>query len=396
MNSQWLCLCAALLIADILASCAQKPDSKVINQSVVDSLRVGAARLERYQYMLVKKRVALAVNHTSLVGKTHLLDTLRSLKINIVKIFVPEHGFRGELAAGQAVADSRDPKTNLPIISLYGKIKKPTPAMLLDVDIVVFDIQDVGARFYTYISTMHYLMEACAENFKLFIVLDRPNPNGFYVDGPVLDKRHTSFVGIYPIPIVHGMTVGELALMANGEKWLKDKKMCKLVVIPCERYRHSRRYTLPVPPSPNLRDSLAVLLYPSLCLFEGTQVSVGRGTEAPFLQIGSPFYQDTSYYFVPQPTETAPKPMYQGKKCFGVDLRKTSVQGFTISYLIDFYNKSSNKENFFNSFFSKLAGSDSLQAQIVAGKTEAQIRESWQPDLEKFKALRRKYLIYPE
>ncbi len=365
--------------------------------SVAYQLKIGAEQFDKYLYILKNKKVALAVNHTSVVGNSHLLDTLKSLNVNIVKIFTPEHGFRGQLEAGQAVNDSKDEKTGIPIVSLYGKNKKPTAEMLTNVDIVVFDIQDVGARFYTYISTMHYLMEACAENFKWFVVLDRPNPNGHYVDGPVLQKAKTSFVGIYPIPIVHGLTVGELALMANGESWLKDKKMCKLIVIPCANYSHSTSYNLPIPPSPNLRDSLSVALYPSLCLFEGTQVSVGRGTDAPFLQVGSPYHSDTSTHsFTPQSNTAALKPLHEGKKCYGLDLSRESQTRFTLKYLINFYQKSNDKQNFFNSFFPLLAGNDSLRIQIEANMSEDRIRQSWHQDLEKYKQIRNKYLLYPE
>jgi uncharacterized protein YbbC (DUF1343 family) len=378
-----------------LFGCYIKPEKD--QKKNLNTVRVGAEQMDKYLYMLKNKRVALAVNHTSMVGETHLLDTFKALKVNVVKIFAPEHGFRGELGAGEKVMDGKDSKTGVPIVSLYGKTLKPTAAMLSDIDIIVFDVQDVGARFYTYISTMHYLMEACAENFKLFLLLDRPNPNGYYVDGPVLRKEKTSFVGIYPIPIVHGLTVGELALMANGESWLKDKKMCKLIVIPCANYTHSMPYCLPLAPSPNLKDSLAIVLYPSLCLFEGTQVSVGRGTSAPFLQIGSPFHSDTSaFYFVPKANSAAPKPLHEGKKCYGIDLRKVEQTRFTVAYLIDFYNKSKDKPNFFNSFFVKLAGTDSLRAQIERGMSEDQIRLSWQEELEQYKTLRKKYLLYKE
>ncbi|WP_187263291.1 exo-beta-N-acetylmuramidase NamZ family protein [Pontibacter beigongshangensis] len=364
-------------------------------------LQTGAAQTGRYLKLLQGKRVGLVVNQTSVIGKTHLVDTLLSHGIRITTIFAPEHGFRGEADAGAHIKDAKDTKTGLPIISLYGSNKKPLPEQLQNVDVVVFDIQDVGVRFYTYISTMHYVMEACAENNKPLLVLDRPNPNGHYVDGPVLElkKETTSFVGMHPIPLVHGLTVGELAKMINGEKWLGGQRQCQLTVIPVANYNHKMPYQLPVRPSPNLPNAQAILLYPSLGLFEGTNVSVGRGTSTPFQVIGSPFYKNKDFSFTPKPMPGAQDPPHKGKTCYGLDLTSAEqAQPFTLSFLLEMYHNSTNQDKFFltSNFIDKLAGTTKLQEQIKAGKSEAEIEASWQADLAKYKTMRKRYLLYPD
>lgn len=361
---------------------------------------VGAARFEDYLSELENKNVALLVNQTSVVNGEHLVDVLLEKSVAIKKIFAPEHGFRGTADAGATINNGRDSKTRLPIISLYGKRKKPYPSDLRGIDVVVFDIQDVGARFYTYISTMHYMMEACAENDVKFIVLDRPNPNGHYVDGPILKKDYKSFVGMHPVPIVHGMTVGEYAQMLNGEQWLKNGVQCALKVVKCQNYDHNTFYELPIKPSPNLPNIRSIYLYPSLCLFEGTVVSVGRGTATPFQLYGHPEYPDRDYFFVPQPTQGASNPKLKGKRCYGISLLEIDMealqtqQQLNLDYIIDFYQKFPKNRKFFNSFFEKLAGTNELQRQIEQGMSADEIRASWQAGLERFKAIRANYLLY--
>ena len=362
---------------------------------------VGAARLSVYLPQLRNRRVGLVVNQTSRVGTAHLVDTLRARGVNITAIFAPEHGFRGEAADGATIANGRDARSGVMVRSLYGKTKKPTPEMLADVDVLVFDIQDVGARFYTFISTLHYVMEAAAEQGKTVIVLDRPNPNGSVVDGPVLEPAHRSFVGLDPLPICHGLTVGELAKMLNGEKWLAQGRRCRLTVVPVAAgYTHATPYVLPVRPSPNLPTARAVALYPSICLFEGTDVSVGRGTATPFEVVGAPTQPTTRpYAFVPAPNAGSPSPPQNGKRCFGVNLHDSAaikLRGFSVQYLLDFYQQSTDKAHFFGKYFEELSGTDALRAQVMAGKSEAEIRASWEPGLRKFRAIRRKYLLYPE
>jgi len=363
---------------------------------------VGAAQLPRYLPLLRGKRVGLVVNQTSRVGNAYLVDTLKTLGVNLTAIFAPEHGFRGEAADGATITDGRDARTGVPVRSVYGKTKKPTPEMLADVDVLVFDIQDVGTRFYTFISTLHYVLEAAAEQGKTVLVLDRPNPNGALVDGPVLDPKHRSFVGLDPLPICHGLTVGELAKMINGEKWLAGGKTCRLEVVPlASGYTHATPYALPVRPSPNLPTARAVALYPSICLFEGTSVSVGRGTDRPFEVVGSPSQPATRpYQFTPRPNAGSPTPPLNGQLCYGLDLHQPAAgepsQFFTVKYLLDFYQQSTDKAHFFTKYFEQLAGTDSLRAQVVAGRSEASIRASWAPGLTKFRALRKKYLLYPE
>jgi uncharacterized protein YbbC (DUF1343 family) len=341
--------------------------------------------------------VALVVNNTSLVKKTHLADTLKSLGVNLVKIFGPEHGFRGNAADGQHVDDSVDAKTGLPVISLHGKNRKPLPAQLANVDVVVFDIQDVGARFYTYISTMHYVMEACAENGKKLIILDRPNPNGGYVDGPIRKPEFKYFLAMHPIPIVHGLTVGELAQMINGEEWLDGNKKCDVTVVPLKNWKHSDEYSLPVRPSPNLPNDQAIRLYPSLCLFEQTVISVGRGTTMQFQVLGNPELKDFQFQFTPLSMPgISDNPPHKNTTCYGVDLRTVKVEKkLDLSYLIKFYALYPDKEKFFLGYFDNLAGTKELRQQIINGLSEAQIRATWQKDLDAYKEMRKKYLLYP-
>lgn len=359
---------------------------------------VGADRQEAYLNLLEGKRVAFLVNHTSMTDNGHIVDVLLKKGVRIVKIFSPEHGFRGKADAGEKVTDYKDPDTGLPVISLYGKNRKPTAEMLNGLDVVVFDIQDVGARFYTYISTMHYMMEACSENVVKMIVLDRPNPNGYYVDGPVLDMKFRSFVGMHPIPVVHGMTVGELANMINGEGWLKGGEKCNLTVVQAQHYSHDMPWHLKVKPSPNLPGDRAVNLYPSICFFEGTQMSLGRGTHFPFQVVGYPDPAFGAFSFTPESIEGMSKnPKHKGEKCYGIDLREGQpLQKLELKYIIEFYKKWNREEDFFNKYFDKLAGNDVLKQQIRDGLTEEQIRASWKEKLDAFKKLRKIYLLYPD
>ena len=362
---------------------------------------VGAERLAQYLPQLQGQRVGLVINQTSRVGNAYLVDTLRARGVNVTAIFAPEHGFRGEAADGATITDGRDARSGVPVRSVYGKTKKPTPEMLAAVDVLVFDIQDVGARFYTFISTLHYVMEAAAEQNKPVLVLDRPNPNGDLVDGPILEPAHKSFVGLDPLPIAHGLTVGELAQMINQEKWLAGGRPCRLTVVPMQKgYTHATFYHLPVRPSPNLPTDHAVALYPSICLFEGTNVSVGRGTTAPFEVIGSPSQPATRpYSFTPAPNAGSPTPPLKGQRCYGLDLTTAPARengGLVLKYLLDFYQQSTDKTHFFNKYFEELSGTDALRQQVIANKTEAEIRASWEPGLRKFRALRKKYLLYPE
>jgi uncharacterized protein YbbC (DUF1343 family) len=360
----------------------------------------GAERTTEYLPVLKGKRVALLVNQTSMVGSTHLVDTLLAAGINIQKIFAPEHGFRGSADAGEHVANEKDKKTGLPVISLYGSKKNPSPDDLKDVDIVIFDVQGAGVRFYTFISSLHYLMQACAYNQKTLLVLDRPNPNGWYVDGPVLQKEFQSFVGVDPIPVVHGLTVAEYAQMVNGEKWLQNGAQCQLTVVPCANYSHSMRYSLPVKPSPNLPNDRAIYLYPSLCFFEGTDVSVGRGTDYPFQVIGSPGSGIKDFSFTPESKPGAKSPPHLGKVCYGFDLRKgeNNLGQLNLTYLIKMLAAYTDKEKFFlsNNFFDKLAGTDALRKQLLEGKTEQQIKDSWASGLYEYKEKRKKYLLYKD
>jgi uncharacterized protein YbbC (DUF1343 family) len=380
-----------LLSTFIVTSClAQKGSVQVLT---------GAESTEKYLNDLKDKKIALVVNQTSKIKEEHLLDFLLANKINVVRLFSPEHGIRGDADAGEKVGNEKDAKTGIPIISLYGDNKKPKKEQLSGIEVVVFDMQDVGARFYTYLSTLHYVMEACAEIKIKLIVLDRPNPNGDYVDGPVLEPAFKSFVGIHPIPIVHGMTLGELAQMINAEKWLKDSVQCDLKVINCSNYDHTTSFTPPVKPSPNLPNLHSIRLYPTLCLFEGTVVSVGRGTNLPFQIIGIPdSISNSGFSFTPRSIAgMAKKPLYEGKRCVGERLDSNSIdKKIDLSYLIKYYTIYQNKEKYFNNFFNKLAGNATLQDQIKKGLSSDEIRKSWQNDLEGFKKKRKKYLLYPD
>jgi uncharacterized protein YbbC (DUF1343 family) len=368
-------------------------------QSAKAPVLPGAWQTDLYLPALKGKRVGMIVNQTSVLGKRHLVDSLSSLGVSINTIFSPEHGFRGQASAGEKVASSRDPQTGISIVSLYGKNYKPTPAQLDSLDVLVFDIQDVGTRFYTYISTLHYVMEACAEVGKPLIVLDRPNPNGHYIDGPVLDPKFKSFVGMHPIPVVHGLTIGELARMINGENWLGGGKVTQLTVVPVKNYIHQTPYTLPIPPSPNLPNQQAILLYPSLCLFEGTVVSVGRGTDRQFQVIGSPNPKNGPYQFTPVDKAGAINPPQEGQLCYGLDLSSIDAYklGFSLKYIIGFYQKAPDKNKYIlgTNFLDKLYGSDQLRLQLEAGVPESKIRQSWQPALNAYKTMRKKYVLYP-
>ena len=356
-------------------------------------LILGSERMEEIINSIDNKNLAIVGNQTSLVNDIHLVDTLLSLKQNIVSVFSPEHGFRGTEDAGAKIDNEFDNKTGLPIISLYGKNKKPTSEQLKGIDIIIFDIQDVGARFYTYISTLHYVMEAAGENNIKVIVLDRPNPNGHYVDGPILEKEFKSFVGMHEVPIVHGMTIGEYAKMIVGEKWIDNT--CELEVINMINYNRNNLYELPIKPSPNLPNSKSINLYPSLCLFEGTNVSVGRGTDKPFQHFGSPFLKFYSYAFIPKSGPGSKFPKHENKTCTGRNLETYPyLSSINLSWLIESFKQTSNQEDFFNSFFDKLAGSDKLRTQIISGLNEKEIKSSWEPGLKEFKKTRDKYLLY--
>lgn len=360
----------------------------------------GAERMDLYLPMLEDKSLAIVANHTSVVGQSYLVDSLiaRGIRKNqILKVFAPEHGFRGDHAAGQTVANGTDPVTGIPIVSLYGSNKKPAAHQMSGVELMIFDLQDVGTRFYTYISTLHYVMEACAENGIPLLVLDRPNPNG-YVDGPVLEPEFASFVGMHPIPVVYGLTIGELAGMINGEGWLTDRLHCDLTVIPCDYYYHGRHVPLPVSPSPNLNSDQAVSLYPSTCFFEGTVISEGRGTKQPFQIYGHPDLPGR-FSFTPQAIPgVAEHPKFDGITCYGTDLSSVKPAGgwnrLYLGWILDAYRAFPRKGEFFTSYFEKLAGTSALRKQIEAGWEEARIRESWQEELDAYKEIREKYLIY--
>ena len=363
----------------------------------------GAEQMKQYLPLLKGKKVGMVVNQTSVIANVHLVDTLKAHQVKIVRVFAPEHGFRGDHSAGAHVASGTDAKTGLPVVSLYGSNKKPKPEQIKDLDWVIFDIQDVGARFYTYISTLHYVMEACAELKKPLLILDRPNPNGYYVDGPVLDMKFKSFVGMHPVAMVHGMTIGEYAQMINGERWLKDSLRCDIKIVSCKNYAHNLLYKLPVRPSPNLPDMESVYLYPSLCLFEGTNISVGRGTDKPFQCIGKPGFDGGNYTFTPKPIPgVADDPPYKNQECKGFLLEDfpekylINSRQLYLMWLTGCYEKEKDKTKFFNDFFDKLAGTDALRKQIISGKSEAEIRKSWEPGLTQFKKTRSKYLLYPE
>ncbi len=367
------------------------------------AIQVGADNFKAFLPLIKGKKIAMVVNQTSRIGERHVVDTLLAMGVRIQTIFAPEHGFRGQADAGEKVADGKDATTGIPLTSLYGKNRKPSAQHLAGLDWVVFDIQDVGARFYTYISTMHYVMQACAEEGIPFMVLDRPNPNGHYVDGPVRQEGYQSFVGMHRVPIVHGMTVGEYAQMVNEEGWLEEGRKCELTVIPCENYTHTTPYTLPVKPSPNLPNNRSIYLYPSLCLFEGTTVSAGRGTTTQFQVYGHPAYTQGDHTFTPISRAGAKYPKHQDKSCNGYDLSTIPMKeletthGFKLDYLLDFYKNYPNQKDFFlkNNFFDKLAGTDALRKQILAGQSEKEIRATWEEELTIFKKIRARYLLYP-
>lgn len=386
-----------ILMAMGFSSCTAQQPRTVTNHDVI----VGAQRFSQYLPLLKGKKVALVGNQTSEIQGIHLVDTLLAQHVDIQYIFCPEHGFRGEAQAGDAITNGKDAKTGIPIISLYGRNKKPDLTILSKIDIMLFDLQDVGARFYTYISTMTYIMEACSDAGIPIIILDRPNPNGYYVDGPVLDAAFSSFVGMHSIPMVHGMTVGEYAMMITGEGWLHTDKKCNLTVITCTNWDHSYRYQLPIKPSPNLPDMKAVYLYPSLCLFEGTVVSIGRGTLKPFRQFGHPMFSETEYSFTPVSIPGASThPKHENKTCNGYlldnDAERIKQQGrINLSYLIQAWELIGDS-TFFTPFFEKLAGTNKLRRQIMDGLNEETIRDSWQEDLDEFKKTRSKYLLYKD
>lgn len=360
----------------------------------------GANQIELYKSIIEGKSVAVVANQTSMVGQTHLVDKLLSIGINIKAIFAPEHGFRNLADAGENIENGKDAATGIPLISIYGSHLKPTTDDLKGIDVVIFDIQDVGTRFYTYISTLHYIVEACAENHIKCLVLDRPNPNGFYFDGNILDTAYSSFVGMDPVPVVHGMTVGEYAEMINGEGWLKNGVKCDLIVIKCKNYTHNMLYELPVKPSPNLPNQTSVYLYPSICFFEGTSVSLGRGTTFPFQVFGSPDLPDRGFSFIPESVPGAKNPPLLGVKCFGTDLRDAGNKKLVprpelnLEWLISAYRDFPNKDKFFNSYFDILAGGPVLKEQIQKGMTSGQIRETWKEGLAKFSKIRERYLLY--
>lgn len=373
-------------------------------------LKTGAEQLDQYLPYLKGKRVAILANQTSIIAKTHLVDSLKSLGVNIVKVFGPEHGFRGNASAGTAVADELDVTTGIPVISLYGKKNKPSKEDLSDVDILIYDLQDVGCRFYTNINALSRLMEACYENNKELLILDRPNPNGYLIDGPILDMKFKSGIGMFPIPISHGLTVGEFAQMANGEGWLKDKVKCKLRIVKVANYNHEMPYTLPIPPSPNLNTQQSILLYPSTCLFEGTYLNHGRGTYFPFTIIGSPELKGKyTFSFTPVSIKgMAETPLFMNQVCYGLDLREYDIEilrkkkQINIQWLMELYKASPHKEKFFDSKLSRemgvierLVGTADFRQQIIDGKSEKEIRKSWEAGLSKYKTMRKKYLLYP-
>ncbi len=374
------------------------------------SIKTGAEQTDKYLSYLKGKRVAIMANPTTIIGKTHLVDSLKTLGVNIVKVFGPEHGFRGNASAGAHVADETDPATGIPVISLYGKKNKPTREDLADVDVLIYDLQDVGCRFYTNINALARLMDACHENGKEMLILDRPNPNGYFVDGPVLDMKYKSGIGMFPIPIAHGLTVGEFAQMLNGEGWLPGKVKCTIRIIPVANYTHDMAYTLPVKPSPNLNTQQAIMLYPSTCLFEGIYLNHGRGTYFPFTIIGSPELKG-KYEFSFTPTGIkgmAETPLFIDQVCYGLDLRNVDIEQLrkskqiNINWIIELYKAHPYKEKFFDSKLSnqmgtieKLVGSGLFRQQIIDGKSEKEIRDSWEPGLSDYKQMRKKYLLYP-
>ena len=365
----------------------------------ISPIILGNSQIEKYLPLIKGKNIAIVGNQTSVLNNTHLIDSLLSLGVTIKVVFAPEHGFRGEADNGEHITNETDKKTGLKIISLYGNNSKPTSESLKNIDLVIYDIQDVGVRFYTYISTLHYVMEACAENGKKLLILDRPNPNGHYIDGPILQKEFSSFVGMHPVPVVYGMTVGEYAQMINGEKWLKNGIQCDITIIECKNYSHSSFYSVPIPPSPNLKTDLAIALYPSLCFFEGTSISMGRGTDRPFEIYGHPRFDSTSFSFTPSPRIGSKNPPFLNQFCYGVDCVKENKFPMYSIYLRPLINAKKllgNRDKYINSpsFFNKLAGDNVLKKQIENDVSEEEIRNSWRKGLDDFKLVRSKYLLY--
>ena len=381
---------------------SQNTAQNTAHNSIHNSIKMGAEITNAYFPLIEGKRVAVMTNQTGIIGDEHLVDMLVREAMNVVGIFSPEHGFRGTADAGEHVASSVDEKTGIPIWSLYGSGSgKPTADKMKEFDVLLFDLQDVGLRFYTYYASMARLMDACAEYGKKMIVLDRPNPNGMYVDGPMLNMKHKSGVGWLPIPVVHGMTLGELAIMINGEKWLPEGRVCDLTVVPCENYTHQTLYELPIAPSPNLPNIHSIYLYPSTCLFEGTVMSLGRGTSFPFEVYGHPDYKNSDFSFTPRSVSGAKNPPLLNKKCYGADLREISSyeiikNGFDLSYIIDAYNNLNIGNKFFTSFFEKLVGVDYIRKDIITGKSADEIKAKWANDVERFKVQRKPYLLYHE
>lgn len=400
-------LLVSLLLTTISNTACTQPNPTPSAKQIIP----GADQTEKYLPLLKNKRVAILGDPTSIIGKKHLVDSLKSLGVNIVKVFGPEHGFRGNASAGMAVKDEIDPATGIPIISLYGKKRKPTAEDMADVDVMIYDLQDVGCRFYTKINDLARIMESCAENNKQLLILDRPNPNGYFVDGPILDMSVKSGIGMFPIPITHGLTIGEFAGMLNGEGWLANKVKCKYTVIPVANYDHSMYYELPVKPSPNLNTQQAIMLYPSTCLFEGVAINHGRGTYFPFAMLGSPELKG-KYEFSFTPTGIpgmAETPLHMNKVCYGLDLRNYDVKELikskkiNLQWMMELYKAFPDKQRFFDKSQSKeindinkLAGNTLFKEQIMAGKSEAEIRQSWEPGLSEYKVMRKKYLIYPD
>ena len=401
------------LLAAVLITAFNQPPKKTSVDAISkkDSIITGADQTEKYIPYLRGKRVAILANQTSIIGNKHMVDSLQSLGINIVKVFGPEHGFRGNASAGVHVADEVDSATGIPIVSLYGKKNKPTKEDLADVDIMIYDIQDVGVRFYTNINVLARLMEACAENDKELLILDRPNPNGYLIDGPVLDMQFKSGIGMFPLPMAHGLTVAEFAQMANGEGWLTNKVKCKLKIVPVANYKHSMMYTLPVKPSPNLNTQQAVMLYPSTCMFEAVYVNHGRGTMYPFTVLGAPYYKGIySFSFTPRSIKgMAESPIFMDSVCYGIDLRNYDVnklvqsKKINLEWIMELYKNSPEKEKFFDSKLSKQMSRIELQIghkdfrrQIMEGVPESEIRKSWEPGLSNYKKMRQKYLLYPD
>lgn len=371
-------------------------------RSLMATVIPGAYQFSKYVPSLKGLKVAIVANHTSMIGNVHLVDTLLAQDVKVKKIFAPEHGFRGNAANGEHINNAIDKKSGLPIVSLYGKQKKPSSKELKGIDAIIFDMQDVGVRYYTYLTTMHYIMEACAENNISLWILDRPNPNGHYIDGPVLDPKFTqSMVGLHPIPLVHGMTLGELAMMIKGEKWISKANKLSLFVVPVKHYDHNTEYQLPIAPSPNLPTPASIILYPSLGLFEGTIMSMGRGTQWPFEVLGAPWFHEGKFQFTPNDIPgKAINPPYKGQLCKGLHLDNFAYdylkdyQKIYLLWMLEMYKSYGSKPEFFNSFFDKLAGTPDLKKQIIEGKTEAEIRASWESELQQFKKIRRNYLIY--